>query len=155
MDLHLRNWLYCYMAGPSVEITASFRYLMQSHVVSLKLAYREVVMGVQEVVNSGLSCIVLRVGKTEGVDESLGSESAVVLGAQQSLPSQSVITKSQVRHNSQPAGDCTSSSRSLGTYNIWVQMVGWTHLIRREFMLIIFIPAIRWRTEDMLQADAG
>ncbi|CAL8462890.1 g2424 [Coccomyxa elongata] len=50
----------------------------------------------QEVVNSGLSCVVLRVGKTEGVDESLGSESAVVLGAQQSLPSQSVITKSQV-----------------------------------------------------------
>ena len=53
-------------------------------------------LGLQEVVNSGLSCIVLRVGKTEGVDESLGSESAVVLGAQQSLPSQSVITKSQV-----------------------------------------------------------
>jgi hypothetical protein len=51
----------------------------------------------QDVVNSGISCVVLRVGKTEGVDETSGSESAVLVGAQQSLPPQSVITKSQAR----------------------------------------------------------
>lgn len=71
-------------------------------------------MGVQEVVNSGLSCIVLRVGKTEGVDDSLGSESGVVLGAQQSLPSQSVITKSQVREYPHLDADCASSDQVFG-----------------------------------------
>ena len=45
--------------------------------------------------NSGISCVVLRVGKTEGVDEILASESSVVVGAQQSLPPGSVITKGQ------------------------------------------------------------
>ncbi len=45
--------------------------------------------------NSGIFCVVLRVGKTEGVDEILASESSVVVGAQQSLPPGSVITKGQ------------------------------------------------------------
>ncbi|EIE27239.1 hypothetical protein COCSUDRAFT_55258 [Coccomyxa subellipsoidea C-169] len=49
----------------------------------------------KDVVNSGISCVVLRVGKTEGVDEILASESSVVVGAQQSLPPGSVITKGQ------------------------------------------------------------
>jgi hypothetical protein len=50
----------------------------------------------QAVVNSGIPFVILRTGRTEGVDDSFGAESAVVLGAQQSRPAQASISKAQV-----------------------------------------------------------
>ena len=80
----------------------SYLWTLQSeqhgrHATNLLVDDKGMTVCVQVVVNSGISCVVLRVGRTEGVDEMLGSESAVVVGAQQSLPPQSVITKSQAR----------------------------------------------------------
>ncbi len=49
----------------------------------------------QEVVNSGIQSIVLRVGATN-VDDSLAAQSAIALGRQGSKPSGATITKSQV-----------------------------------------------------------
>ena len=49
----------------------------------------------QEVVNSGIQSIVLRVGATN-VDDSLAAQSAIALGRQGSKPSGAIITKSQV-----------------------------------------------------------
>ena len=47
--------------------------------------------------NSGIPCVILRTGRTEGVDEGLAAESAVKVGAQGSLPPSATIAKGQVR----------------------------------------------------------
>ena len=49
----------------------------------------------QEVVNSGIQCVVLRTGTTN-VDESSAVQSGVSLGIQGSKPSNASISKSQV-----------------------------------------------------------
>ena len=51
----------------------------------------------QGVVNSGIPCVILRTGRTEGVDEGLAAESAVKVGAQGSLPPSAAIAKGQAR----------------------------------------------------------
>ena len=68
----------------------------------------------QEVVNSGIQSIVLRVGAT-GVDDSLAAQSAIALGRQGSKPSGATITKSQVL-NSAPCSHAPVPSACVDAF---------------------------------------
>jgi len=57
----------------------------------------------QDVVNSGIQCVVLRTGATN-VEESSAAQSGISLGIQGSKPSNATISKSQVL-----GGPCTLS----------------------------------------------